>query len=79
MIKTTTTLTCHFKDNLGNQRSLTVDQPRENLTKEEIQAFMTYAIEADIYHPNSEDVQIALASVSGATLTRRTVETIEFP
>ena len=77
MIRTTTTLSCQFKDNLGNNRSLSIDQPRTDLTKEEIQAFMEYAIEADIYHPNKDEVQSSLAFISGATITQRIVETIE--
>ena len=77
MIRTTTTLTCQFKDNLGNNRSLTLDQPKDDITVEEIQSFMEYAIEADVYHPNVADVESSLAFINGATITRRTVETIE--
>ena len=77
MIRTTTTLTCKFKDNLGNNRSLTLDQPKDDITAEEIQSFMEYAIEADVYYPNVADVESSLAFINGATITRRTVETIE--
>jgi len=77
MIRTTTTLRCQFKDSLGSNRTLSIDQPRTDLTKEEIQAFMEYAIEADIYHPNTEEIRSSLAFISGATITKRIVETIE--
>lgn len=77
MIRTTTTLSCQFKDNMGNNRSLTLDQPREDITLEEIQEFMEYVIEADVYHPRVEDAEAYLAFINGATLTRKTVETLD--
>ncbi|MGL4373664.1 MAG: DUF2922 family protein, partial [Turicibacter sp.] len=47
-MKTTTTLSCKFKDSVGKNRSINIDKPDEPLNPAAIKSFMEAAISSDI-------------------------------
>ena len=78
MINETITLSCRFRDTLGKSRSLNISQPKENLTPEEIEAFMEMVIDTNILMPATDSPDVQLISINNATLTHRSTETITF-
>lgn len=77
MITNTITLTCKFKDSLGKTRSINIDSPNENITTEEINAFMQTTIDSDILILDENQPEITLSSINGAEIMNKTVEKID--
>lgn len=75
-MKTTTTLSCKFKDSVGKNRSINIDKPNEPLNPAAIKSFMEAAISSDILVLDPNNDELKLASSIGAILTRSTVEEI---
>jgi len=77
MITEATTLTCKFKDNLGTNRTLTIDNPKEALTPDEISEFMHFLIDSDLLMASPKVPDSQFSFINGAAIIRRTTETIE--
>lgn len=76
MITQTTTLTCKFKDTLGTAKTINIENPNESITTEQINEFMNAAIESNILIINEKQPEVTLASIEGASITNKTVETL---
>lgn len=77
MITNTITLTCKFKDSLGKTRSINIDSPNENITTEEINAFMQAAIDSNILILDENQPEITLSSINSAEIMNKTVEKLD--
>lgn len=77
MITQTTTLTCKFKDTLGTSKLITVDNPIENITTEQINEFMKAAIESNVLIVSEKQPEVSLLTIEGASITNKTVENLE--
>lgn len=73
-MKETKTLSCKFKDTLGTSRLINIDNPKESISTDEINEFMQLVIDSDILVVNDGEPDRKYASISGATITSKTVE-----
>ncbi|MGL5755374.1 MAG: DUF2922 domain-containing protein [Paraclostridium sp.] len=55
-METTKKLVMSFKNSLGRFVSISVDDPRENVTEAEIKAVMSMIVEKNIFAPNDADI-----------------------
>lgn len=77
MITNSITLTCKFKDSLGKARSINIDTPNENITTDEINAFMQAAIDTNILLVDEKQPEVTLMTIEGAEITNKTVEKLD--
>ncbi len=68
------TLTCKFKDTQNKSRTIIVDNPVADLTTEKISDFMNYVINSEVLILDDNNPDLKYASISGASLTTKTVE-----
>lgn len=71
-MNTTTRLIMTFKTELDKKVSLSVDNPREDITEQEISDFMTLILTKDIFQPNG----VSLVSMVEAKIV--TTDTTEY-
>ena len=55
-METTKKLVMSFKSTLGRVVSISVDDPREDVTESEIKAVMDMIVEKNIFTPNGADI-----------------------
>lgn len=55
-METTKKLVMSFKSTLGRVVSISVDDPREDVTETEIKTVMDMIVEKDIFAPNGADI-----------------------
>lgn len=77
MITNSLTLTCKFKDSSGKARSINIDTPKDDISTEEINAFMQAAIDTNILLVDEKQPEVTLASIEGAEITNKTVEKLD--
>lgn len=77
MIINSLTLTCKFKDSEGKARSINIDTPKEEISTEEINAFMQAAIDTNILLVDQSQPEVTLATIEGAEITNKTVEKLD--
>ena len=73
----TLTLTCKFKDTKNESRSILINNPNEDVDTTKITEFMNYVIDSEVLILDDKDPELKYASVSGASLTMKTVEELE--
>ncbi|MCM3357335.1 MULTISPECIES: DUF2922 domain-containing protein [unclassified Psychrobacillus] len=66
------TLQLQFETDNGKELTLSVDEPRENLTREEIEAGMQSLINSNTFHVDS----FSLSGIKGAKVVERNVNSI---
>lgn len=66
------TLQLQFETDNGKELTLSVDEPRENLTREEIEAGMQSLINSNAFHVDS----FSLSAIKGAKVVERNVSAI---
>lgn len=77
MITNSLVLTCKFKDSLGKSKSITIDTPKDDISVDEINAFMQAAIETNVLLVDANEPEVSLASIEGAEITNKTVEKLD--
>ena len=77
MITNTLTLTCKLKDSLGKSKSINIDAPKDDITTEEINAFMQAAIDTNILLVDEDQPEVTLATIESAEIINKTVETLD--
>lgn len=77
MITKSLILTCKFKDSLGKARSINIDTPNENITTDQINAFMRAAIETNVLLVDDNQHEVTLATIEGAEIVNKTVEKLD--
>ena len=77
MITNTLTLTCKFKDSLGKSKSINIDAPKDDITTEEINAFMQAAIDTNILLVDEDQPEVTLATIESAEIINKTVEKLD--
>ncbi len=70
-MNTTTRLIMTFKTELDKKVSLSVDNPREDITEEEISDVMTLILTKDIFQPNGSSL---VSMVEAKVVTTDTTE-----
>ena len=76
-METVKTLTCKFKDSEGRLRSISIDDPLEDLEPQVLNDFMNSAITSNILELDDSDDSVSLTSIVGAELTVRTTSDID--
>lgn len=66
------TLQLQFETNNGKELTLSVDDPRSNLTREEIEAGMQSLINSNAFHVDS----FSVSAIKGAKVVERNVNAI---
>lgn len=66
------TLQLQFETNNGKELTLSVDDPRSNLTREEIEAGMQSLINSNAFHVDS----FSVSAIKGAKVVERNVNEI---